>query len=120
MEVEICAEVSKLQNIFSHVNKSKYHKVSDLKSNCKYYVHFLERVRIVHGDRIITMMMTLTVTLDDDFKCFLLASWADKLTDDDLNHMNIRYTWFYVVYRGLIQLANGKSKHDIEFTMDSN
>lgn len=113
MEVEICAEVSKLQNIFTRVNKSKYHKVSDLESNRKYCVHFLERVRTVHRARIV-------VTVDDDFKFILPASWADKLTDDDLSHMNARYSWFYIVYRGLIQLPNGMNKHDIEFIMDSN
>lgn len=109
--VEVDATVSKLQGIFSRINKTKYNKVSDLELNHKYYVYSLERIRTVHGDRVV-------VTVEDDFKFFLPASWADKLTDGDLNHMNERCSWFYVVYRGLIQLANGKSKHDIEFILD--
>lgn len=103
-------EVAKLQGIFSRFNKSKYNKISDLEINRRYYVHGLERIKTVHGDRII-------VTVEDDFKFFLPASWADKLTDDDLSHMNARCTWFYIVYHGLTPLPNGKSKHDIEFIM---
>lgn len=110
--MEYDRNITELQSIFNRINRVKYNKVNDLEINHKYYGNRLDCVKTTYEDHII-------VTVDDDLKIFLPASWADRISDHDISHLNTRHTWFYIVYRRLIYLPNCKSKHDIEFTMNS-
>lgn len=97
---------SEISNLLSEINVSGYVKIGDLEVGKKYVIKNMSVVKMSFGKRICIK--------SEGFQFLLPESWFDKISAKQMEQIN--RSEVYLLYKGLLGLANGKTKHDIEFT----
>ncbi len=91
-------------NVLKEINAS-YVKIGDLEKDKKYLIKHMGVVKMPFGKRISIK--------SEDFEFLLPESWFEKISTKQMEVIN--NSTVYLLYKGMINLANGKTKHDIEF-----
>ena len=99
-----------LSNILKEINVSGYVKIGDLEKGKKYMIKHISAVKMSFGKRICIK--------SEEFQFLLPESWFEKIPAKHMDVINKSEKPIYLLYKGLIDLANGKTKHDIELVMD--